>query len=522
MLKAQKEAMTNQLSVPPWLVMVAAMWTWSAQAEPVSPDKFQALTQSRDAALGAVVYSDASIAVHSKSVNIKQKTCSMESVIVDETTEGDKARFMAEQAQWEAAAQRRNEAFLREVKALNAKLQDEVNAMLKLPPNERPAKSREIQALQREGGAEIERRYPMPPQPKPLRMNKREFKFLELVVLVKDLPPQNPIIQTVPPFTDGLSLEKHFGTRWEAAPGALDIYVHKVLPAVVRFCPEVSSVKLSLGFQEVADVSVQPPGHFEVAKIVMAKQPNGSWAPQHIDTKGKFDLSVFGVSRHRVTSATSHGKLAWLDLEEWNDIQFDDLKLQHAALAIEIRDLQCGVDGCPSKCGPDDDSCPGGMQAAMSRDNLRSCSKENQWASKNCKIIESFFGRLDQSLAIDVPAEFESLYDTLKAGKRFSPNRVNVAFTSGLGIFLVDKCRILKSDEAAVIRQFSQAGWMANLWPGQRSVTQQAGAMASAVAAIKEGRALGERIACRSPETYMLAKKIVRSIQVSPQNGGSQ
>lgn len=510
--------MANRFASAPWVAMVAAIWACVAMAEPVAPDQFQALAQSRDAALGTLVYADEAISARSKGVNLKQKTCATGSVGVEEPNEGDKARYLAEKAQFQAAAQRRTEPYLRELKAFNAKFQDEVNAMLKLPPDERSAKGRELQARQREGFAEIERRYPLPPEPKPLRMDKREFKLLELAILVKGLPPQAPIIQTDPPFTDGLSLEKHFATVWKAAPGALDVYVHQVLPAVVKICPEVSAVKLSLGFYEVAQVSVQPPGHFEVAKIVMAIQPNGTWAPQPIQGEGKFDLSVLGVSRRRVTSSASHGQMAWLDQKEWNAAQLDDIKLQAQAMAVDARDMGCSLDGCPSECGPDDEDCPGGRQAAMARDNLRSCSNENQWASKNCKIIESFFGRLDQSVAIDVPAEFESLYGTLKAGKRFSPNRVNVAFTSGLGIFLVDKCRILKSDDAAVIRQFSQSGWMANLWPGQRGVAQQASAMASAVAALKDGRALGERIACRSPEAYMLAKKIVRSIQASPQN----
>jgi len=201
----------------------------------------------------------------------------------------------------------------------------------------------------------------------------------------------------------------------------------------------------------------------------------------------------------------------------------DDLKLQAEALIMEAdaaiidaNDVGCLLSGCETECQQDPEHCPGGKDAAIYRGAWSSCSRNNDWDSRNCQIIIAKFGQHSQSAPIVVPEQFNSLYASVQAGKAFDLNELNLSFASGLGKYLVDKCQILQPDDASVVNQFASSGvTFVSMGNNYMNPGRNIGTALNGMQALQLGFSLGENIACRMPESYMLAKGLVASIKAS-------
>lgn len=185
------------------------------------------------------------------------------------------------------------------------------------------------------------------------------------------------------------------------------------------------------------------------------------------------------------------------------------------ASSIATGDDLCALAGCEQICQELPNSCPGGAKASMFRGWWAKCSRQG-WRDKNCEVIIKRVGKLSQSAPVVVPDQFQGLYAALNQGQAFALTENNLAFTSGLGKFLLDKCQILESADAAVLQQFAKSGlsfaMAGNDYMNPGKNINKAG---QGVASLKLGIQLGESLACRMPESYILGKGIVASIKLS-------
>lgn len=182
---------------------------------------------------------------------------------------------------------------------------------------------------------------------------------------------------------------------------------------------------------------------------------------------------------------------------------------------IALHDSGCILGGCTETCQSKPDICPGGEEAAKTRGAWESCSG-GDWSSENCQIIISRYGKHSQLTPITVPDNYQAIYAQLKSGQAFTPNEANLAFVSGLGGYLTDTCQILGPKDAQVINRFARAGkTFATMGNNYMNPGENFGKATSAALTMKAGIELGQNIACRLPEAYMLAKSIVESIKAS-------
>lgn len=201
------------------------------------------------------------------------------------------------------------------------------------------------------------------------------------------------------------------------------------------------------------------------------------------------------------------------DGDSSNSQKIDWLKMD--AKRIRLNDSLCILSGCEERCRESPDICPGGESAAMARGAWANCSG-GDWSSENCQIIISRFGQHSQSTPVVVPEAYQSLYALLQSGQAFPLTESNLAFVAGLGGYLTNACQILGPEDAQVVNSFAQAGntfaAMGNNYmnPGSNFETAT-----SATLTVKAGIELGQNIACRLPEAYVLAKRIVASIKAS-------
>lgn len=177
--------------------------------------------------------------------------------------------------------------------------------------------------------------------------------------------------------------------------------------------------------------------------------------------------------------------------------------------------------GCKDTCRASPDSCPGGEQAALARGFWSNCS-DNGWEGEACEVIISRFGKLSQSEPVVVPGAYQSLYALLESGQAFPPTEENLAFVAGLGGYLANECQILGPAETSVVNNFARAGkTFAVMGNNYMNPGRNLGKATSATGHVIAGIELAQNIACRLPESYVLATRIVESIQASDGAGNN-
>jgi hypothetical protein len=182
---------------------------------------------------------------------------------------------------------------------------------------------------------------------------------------------------------------------------------------------------------------------------------------------------------------------------------------------IELNDSTCLAGGCAENCAKHPKSCPGGERAAMKRGWWKRCS-EIQWRDENCDTLVAMVGRHSQTDPFSVPGEYRSLYTALRQGTIFQLTEDNLAFVSGLGTYLVDTCEILPLAEARTVKQFASSGAIyASTGNNYPNPGENVGGAIGGALTLGSGFALGQSIACRLPEAYVLAMGMAASIKAS-------
>lgn len=201
------------------------------------------------------------------------------------------------------------------------------------------------------------------------------------------------------------------------------------------------------------------------------------------------------------------------DQEAWS--RYKKLKLDTDAKLINLSDALCLMGGCEERCREKPEVCPGGEEASKTRGAWEKCSTSD-WSHKNCQLIISRYGKHSQTTPITIPQAYKSLYALLLEGKAFPATESNLAFVSGLGGYLTDVCQILGPKDTQVVDSFAQAGKLhATMGNNYMNPGKNLGTATSAALTMKAGIQLGQNIACRSPDSFFLAKGIVASIKAS-------
>lgn len=490
----------------------------SAQQGAMFPDEFKPLALSRDASLGEVLYSDNTMTVYSQSLSLERKICRSETVTIETTNPDEMAAFLAKRAEFNARAEEFSKKGRAEIDAIYAKTQKELAKLSSYPVEQRGTKWNEIMARQQQRLDEYSRNFEAQ-VPKPPKPSQQVIEFAKLRVLLKNLPDNEPIIYTVPKYPESMSLEEQMATLWKPAPSALNVYIEKILPLITLACPKIRAVQLQLGFHEIVAIMDDKSEFFDVVEMDLAIQPSGEWALQQFKENGvPFRISaVGGLAQKQVIAARDGVPKAWLNRDEKakNSAEFEDLRLRVDATGIESINQGCYLGDCEQRCQKSPHWCPGGPKSALIRGVWASCSNSNFWHSENCQIIIGQFGKHSQKDPIQIPSQFQSLYKSLSTGKVFTRNEMNLAFASGLGKYLVDKCQILQPEDSNRMNQFANAGINTMMGSDYMNPGNNLKTATNAQEALKLGVALGENIACRMPESYLLAKGLLKSIDVS-------